>query len=176
MRKSMNRSASRAISAGLGWSASVLLAVLALALSACGGGSNNGAASANANASGGTQSQSQSAENIKLVIKTDEENGKKGSDGKWHDAFLPADFSVKAGSTVHVTVYNYDDMPHSFNSSELGANATISAGSEAKASKTTFTFTAPQKTGKYDWYCAMPCDPWAMAHDGYMKGYVTVVA
>ncbi len=172
MRKSKNRSGSHTRWFGLvGIGA---LAVLALALSACG--SNSGASSANANASGGTQSQSQSAENIKLAIKTDEEHGKKGSDGKWHDAFLPADFSVKAGSTVHVTVYNYDDMPHSFNSAELGANATISAGSEEKASKTTFTFTAPQKTGKYDWYCALPCDPWAMAHDGFMKGYVTVVA
>lgn len=165
MRKSMNGSGSRIRWFGL--VAIGALAVLALALSACG--SNSGASSANAS---GTQSQS--AENVKLVIKTDEEQGKKGPDGKWHDAFLPADFSVKAGSTVHVTVYNYDDAPHSFNSSELGANATIPGGSETKPGKTTFTFTAPQKAGKYDWYCAMPCDPWAMSHDGYMKGYVTV--
>ncbi len=172
MRNSMNRSKSHIRWVGLvGIGA---LAVLALALSACG--SNNSASSANANAGNGAGTQSQSAQNMKLVIKSDTEKGKKGSDGQWHDAFLPADFSVKAGATVHVTVYNYDDMPHSFNSSELGANATISAGSEKKASKTTFTFTAPQKTGSYDWYCALPCDPWAMAHEGFMKGHVTVTA
>jgi hypothetical protein len=40
----------------------------------------------------------------------------------------------------------------------------------------TFTFTAPKKAGRYQWWCAVPCDPWAMAHDGYMRGYVTVSA
>jgi len=115
-----------------------------------------------------------SGESLKLVIKSDEEKGKKGSDGNWHDAFLPADFSVKAGETVRVTVYNYDDMPHSFTSAPLGTNATIPGGSEDKPSETTFTFHAPQKAGSYEWYCAMPCDPWAMSNDGFMKGRVTV--
>jgi hypothetical protein len=40
----------------------------------------------------------------------------------------------------------------------------------------TFTFTAPNKPGKYAWWFAVPCDPWAMAHDGFMRGYVTVTA
>jgi plastocyanin len=115
------------------------------------------------------------SESLKLVIKTDEEHGKMGSDGNWHDAFLPADFSVKAGATVRVTVYNYDDMPHSFNSAELGTNVNIAAGSEEKPSETTFTIKAPAKPGSYAWYCALPCDPWAMAHDGFMRGRVTVV-
>lgn len=115
-----------------------------------------------------------SSESVKLVIKSDEEKGKKGSDGAWHDAFLPADFSVSAGATVSVTVYNYDDMPHSFTSDGLGTNVTIPGGSEEKPSETTFTFHAPQKAGSYDWYCAMPCDPWAMSHDGFMRGRVTV--
>jgi plastocyanin len=115
-----------------------------------------------------------SDESVKLTIKSDEENGKKGSDGAWHDAFLPADFSVKAGATVSVTVYNYDDMPHSFTADAMGVNQTIPGGSEEKPSETTFTFQAPQKAGSYDWYCALPCDPWAMAHDGFMKGRVTV--
>jgi plastocyanin len=172
MRKSTDRSVYRlGHSRWLGLVSIGALAALALALSACG--SSNGASSANASGGGGTKAQS--AENVKLVVKTDAEHGKKGPDGKWHDAFLPADFSVKAGDVVHVTVYNYDSSPHSFNSSELGANATILAGSETKPSKTTFTFHAPQKAGSYDWYCAMPCDPWAMAHDGYMKGRVTVI-
>lgn len=144
------------------------LAAMAIALSACGGGGNSGKAAASSG------SGSPATENVKMIVKTDEEHGKKGPEGTWHDAFLPADFSVKAGSTVHVTVYNYDEAAHSFNSPDLGANAEIAAGGEKKPSKTTFTFKAPQKTGSYAWFCAMPCDPWAMGHDGFMKGYVKV--
>jgi plastocyanin len=134
--------------------------------------------------SGGTQAASAAAtsaaatpgvESVTLVVKTDEEHGKKGPEGTWHDAFLPADFTVKAGSTVRVTVYNHDEGPHSFYSPQLGTNATIPAGSEKSPSKTTFTFHAPQKAGSYEWYCTMPCDPWAMEHLGYMKGDVKVV-
>lgn len=158
------------------WMALLSLAVfaaMAIALSACGGGSSNSGEAAAATA--GSESQSAPAsEDVKLVVKSDEEEGKKGSDGQWHDAFLPADFSVKAGATVHVTVYNYDDMPHTFTAPGLGTNAKISAGSEKKASKTTFTFTAPDKAGSYEWLCTLPCDPWSMAHYGFMKGHVTV--
>jgi len=150
-----------------------VLAVMAIALSACGGSSNNSGEAAAATA--GSDSQAAPAsENVKLVIKSDEEKGKKGSDGEWHDAFLPADFSVKAGATVHVTVYNYDDMPHTFTSPGLDTNAKIPSGTEEKASKTTFTFTAPDKAGSYEWLCAVPCDPWSMSHYGFMKGHVTV--
>ncbi len=141
--------------------------------------SNSGAGTATAatntaTSDGAGGAAASSGESVKLVIKSDEEHGKKGSDGNWHDAFLPADFSVKAGETVRVTVFNYDDMPHSFTSAQLGTNATIPGGSEDKPSETTFTFHAPQKAGSYEWYCAIPCDPWAMAHDGFMKGHVTV--
>jgi len=114
------------------------------------------------------------AENVKIIVKSDEEHGKMGSDGNWHDAFLPADFSVKPGSLVRVTVYNYDEGEHSFTSSGLGTNVTIAAGSEAKPAVTTFTFRAPQKAGHYEWYCALPCDPWAMSHNGFMRGFVSV--
>ncbi len=122
----------------------------------------------------GSAAAASDRESVKLVIKSDEEKGKMGSDGAWHDAFLPADFSVRAGATVSVTVYNYDDMPHTFTSDGLGTNQTIAGGAEDKASVTTFTFHAPQKAGSYDWYCALPCDPWAMTHNGFMRGRVTV--
>lgn len=112
---------------------------------------------------------------VKLVVKSDEEHAKKGPEGTWHDAFLPADFSVNAGATVEVTVYNYDDAPHTFNASGLGVNVTIPGGSETEPSEKTFTFHAPQHTGRFLWICMMPCDPWAMSHDGFMRGYVTVV-
>ncbi len=121
-----------------------------------------------------SESQSSGVEQVKLVVKSDEEKGKKGPDGNWHDAFLPADFSVKAGATVHVTVYNYDDSAHSFTSEELGTNVVITGGDENQPSKTTFTFHAPSKAGSYEWHCAVPCDEWAMVHFGYMKGHVKV--
>lgn len=120
-------------------------------------------------------------EEVKLVIKSDEEHGKKGPEGTWHDAYLPASFSVKAGATVKVTVYNYDDSAHTFTSPGLGVNVDIAAGGESTPSKTTFTFQAPQKAATYqsaatyEWYCAMPCDPFAMTHLGFMRGDVTVI-
>jgi heme/copper-type cytochrome/quinol oxidase subunit 2 len=48
---------------------------------------------------------------------------------------------------------------------DLGVNQRISAGSETVPSKTTFTFSAPS-AGKYEWWCALPCDPYAMSTDG----------
>ena len=160
--------------AGFRWPAFLALGALvamALALSACGGTSNN---SGEAAASAAPQAAS-TVENVNLVIKSDEEKGKKGSDGNWHDAFLPADFSIEAGATMTVTVDNYDDMPHTFTAPGLGVNATIPPGSEDQASRTTFTIHAPQKAGSYEWFCALPCDPWSMTHFGFMKGHVTVV-
>lgn len=142
------------------------LASFAVALTACGSSGESSATAAGSSAG---------VEEVKINIKSDEEHGKKGSDGQYHDAFLPADFSVKAGATVRVTVYNYDDMPHSFNAAGLKVDQVIAAGAEGKPSKTTFTFTAPAKAGSYEWICAIPCDEWAMKHDGFMKGHVTVV-
>jgi heme/copper-type cytochrome/quinol oxidase subunit 2 len=78
---------------------------------------------------------------------------------------------------VSVTVTNYDSGPHSFTSPSMGVNEVIPGGGTATIGKqVTFTFTAPTKPGSYVWWCAIPCDPWAMAHDGYMRGIVTVTA
>ncbi len=105
------------------------------------------------------------------------EHARRGPDGKWHDAFLPADFTVRPGHKVTITFNNYDGGAHTFTSPAMGVNAIIPGGGSVGAPhKTTFTFTAPTKPGKYAWYCAVPCDPWAMAHDGFMRGYVTVKA
>ena len=73
-----------------------------------------------------------------------------------------------------MTVRNYDEAAHTFTSTELGTNQMIAAGSAGSPSTTTFTVTAPTKRGRYQWHCMMPCDPWAMAHDGFMTGFVTV--
>jgi plastocyanin len=127
-----------------------------------------------------TAPAAQKTEAVKLTIKSDDEHGKRGPDGKWHDAYLPANFTVHAGDKVTVTVDNYDEGSHTFTSSTLTTagvmNVMIPAGSEKSPHTTTFTFTAPATAGKYLWWCAMPCDPWAMSHIGYMRGYVTVVA
>jgi plastocyanin len=113
-------------------------------------------------------------EEVNIVVKSDEEHAKLGPEGTWHDAFLPADFSVDPGATVKVTVLNYDEGEHSFTAPMLGLNVVVAAGTSKEPKVTTFTFTAPARTGSYMWFCAKPCDPWAMAHDGYMRGFVSV--
>jgi plastocyanin len=113
---------------------------------------------------------------VKMLVKADDQHARKGPDGQWHDAFLPGDFSVKAGQSVTVTVTNFDTSPHSFDSPSLGVNETIPAGTDKAPHTVTFTFKAPSKAGSYQWWCSLPCDPWAMSHDGYMRGHVTVTA
>lgn len=113
-------------------------------------------------------------EEVNVVIKSDEEHARRGPEGTWHDAFLPADFTVRPGATVKVTFLNYDEGEHSFTSMPLGLNVKIAAGSASHPKTTTATFRAPARSGSYLWWCAMPCDPWAMSHVGYMRGYVTV--
>jgi plastocyanin len=113
-------------------------------------------------------------EEVNIVVKSDGEHAKLGPEGAWHDAFLPADFSVAPGATVKVTVLNYDEGEHSFTAPMLGLNAVVAAGTPKEPKVTTFTFRAPAKTGSYMWFCAKPCDPWAMAHDGFMRGFVRV--
>jgi membrane fusion protein, multidrug efflux system len=154
----------------------------AFALAASKSGSNAPARStANSSAStagalGATAAPLAAPQTINVAVKADDERGRLGPDGKWHDAFLPADFKVHPGAKVTVTVANYDGGAHTFTSPSLGVNATLPAGSMKHPHQTTFTFTAPKKAGRYAWWCAIPCDPWAMAHDGYMRGYVTVAA
>jgi FtsP/CotA-like multicopper oxidase with cupredoxin domain len=190
------------------------IAALAVALIRTGGssgGSNNaaaapaaaGPASAGTAMSGsGPMNMALPVKSVKLTIKAD---SKPGSDGKTHDAFFPTtNLSVKAGQRVRVTVYNYDDMPHSFTSPGLakgaaipaaeqqmqgtpqdfkvmpapgvGVDKLVPAGSDKQPSRTMVMFTAPAKAGWYVWYCKMPCDPWAMSHYGYMVGRVKVTA
>jgi hypothetical protein len=184
------------------------VAALAVALIRTGGNSSSAsppaaapASAGNAVAGAGPANTALPVENVRLSIKAD---AKPGSDGKTHDAFLPTtNLSVKAGQRVRMTVYNYDDMPHSFTSPGLakgaaipageqqmqgtpqdiktmpapgvGVDKTIRAGSDKRPSKTIVTFTAPAKAGSYIWYCKMPCDAWAMSHVGYMVGRVQVM-
>jgi plastocyanin len=122
----------------------------------------------------GTTGDGTGTEAVNLVVESDEEHGRRGPEGTWHDAFLPADFSVDPGVTVKVTVLNYDEGEHTFTSPMLGLDVSIPAGTEREPATTTFTFEAPRRGGSYMWFCAKPCDPWAMSHDGYMRGFVRV--
>lgn len=114
----------------------------------------------------GSSTSGKVSQRITLRVRSDAEHGRRGPDGAWHDAFLPAAFSVRAGTTVAVTVLNYDDMPHSFTSPMLAVNEMIAAGSAKHPRTTTFRFTAPARTGQYLWWCALPCDPFSMTHVG----------
>jgi plastocyanin len=154
----------------------ILLPIVALSSSSSGTSAQaTPGASASAAASGASAVPVSKPQAVKLMVKADDEHGRRGPDGKWHDAFLPANFTVHPGDTVTVTVDNYDSGPHTFTSPSLGVNETIPGGGSLSAPhQVTFKFTAPKKLGKYQWYCALPCDPWAMAHNGYMRGFVTV--
>lgn len=112
---------------------------------------------------------------IKLAVNPPPLGGVKGPDGQVHDAFVPASFTMKVGTTYDVTVVNYDTMPHTWTAPGLGVNAQIKAGTGAGPTTTTFTI-RPTKAGTYSWQCETPCDPWAMVHNGYMRGSVTVEA
>jgi hypothetical protein len=110
-----------------------------------------------------------------------------GPDNQTHDAFTPCNFTVYAGQTVDLTVYNYDDAPHSFTSSTLNVNFQIPGTATLGVPMVSaFQFTE-SKAGTYRWWCSLPCDTedagWAMTNgtDGqpgqinYMGGYVTVL-
>lgn len=115
-------------------------------------------------------------ERVDLIVKTDEEHAKKGPEGVWHDAFVPARLTARPLQQVTVSIDNYDEAAHSFTSPTMGLDVTIAPGSEKAPRRTTFTFVAPSKAGRYEWFCMFPCDPWAMDHVDYMHGYVTVSA
>jgi plastocyanin len=112
--------------------------------------------------------------------------GAKGSDGLRHDTTLGASFAVQQGARVTVTVYNYDEGPHTITAPKLGLNVTIPGAKDEEngvPSSKTFTFTAT-KAGKFVWFCSLPCDKgqgyWDMQNSskkiGFMAGTITVTA
>ena len=98
----------------------------------------------------------------------------KWTDHKIHALASNADFQVKAGEKVSLTITNTDpDMMHSFTAPGLGVDVKLPPAKDGKAYVKTVTFTAP-KAGKLEWHCSVPCDPQAMATDGMMRGTITV--
>ncbi len=113
-------------------------------------------------------------------------DGLKGPDGDEHDAFIPSSIVVGAGVPTTLRIVNYDDMPHSITSDQLGLNIVVNAATKDSSDKvtpvaTTATITIPD-AGTYRWYCSLTCDDWAMdtgfdgqGKDGYMAGFIVAV-
>ena len=93
---------------------------------------------------------------------------KPGADGKLHDAYSVSDFYVRAGQPIKLVIHNTDNVNHSITSPEAGVNITVHPGTH------TYTLVV-SKTGRFEWHCRYPCDPYAMAHPGYMMGYITSI-
>jgi hypothetical protein len=93
---------------------------------------------------------------------------KPGPDGKLHDAFSVTDFTVHAGRPVELVINNTDTATHSINSPAAGVNILVRPGLH------TYKLLV-HSSGRFEWYCMMPCDPFSMAHVGYMRGYITSV-
>jgi hypothetical protein len=92
---------------------------------------------------------------------------KPGPEGEKHDAFTTTEFAVHAGQPQKLRIDNTDSVPHSITAPEAGINIVVKPGSH------TYTLLAKQP-GRFLWFCAFPCDEWAMQHPGYMSGYITV--
>jgi len=112
---------------------------------------------------------------VKLAINPPPLDGVKGSDNQVHDAFVPGNLSMTVGTTYDVTIYNYDGQSHSWMAPDLNVSVVAPKGTDSSPSITHVTIT-PKKAGTFQWFCALPCDKWAMATNGYMRGYVTVKA
>ena len=91
-----------------------------------------------------------------------------GADGKLHDAFSITNFDVRAGHPVKLVINNTDSASHSITSPGAGVNIVIKPGVH------TYTLLV-HRTGRFEWFCAFPCDPHSMSQMGYMRGYITAV-
>lgn len=112
---------------------------------------------------------------VKLSVNPPPLGGVKGPDGQVYDAIVPATFTMKVGTTYEVTIYNYDIQSHSWMDPALNVDAIAPAGTASSPSVTHFTIT-PKSAGTFQWFCALPCDKWAMATNGFMRGFVVVKA
>lgn len=91
---------------------------------------------------------------------------KPGPDGKLHDAFSVTNFQVHVGQPVKLVINNTDNVPHSINAPAAGVDIVAKPGTH------TYTLLV-RRSGRFEWSCMMPCDPYSMTHVGYMRGYIT---
>lgn len=91
---------------------------------------------------------------------------KPGPEGEKHDAFTVTEFTVRAGQPQQLRIDNTDSVPHSITAPGAGVNIVVMPG--------VHTYTLIVKhAGTFLWFCTFQCDEWAMAHPGYMSGYIT---
>lgn len=112
---------------------------------------------------------------LKMTIDAPPVGGVKGSNGMVDEAYTPATLTMSVGTTYDVTILNYSKDGHTWTLPELNVNAVVPVGSSSSPSVTHFTVT-PKKAGTYQWFCAVPCEKWSMATNGFMRGYVVVKA
>lgn len=93
---------------------------------------------------------------------------KPGPDGKLHDAFSVTNFDVHAGQPVKLVIDNADSAAHSITAPDAGVNIVVRPGTHS------YTLIV-HRSGLFHWYCAYPCDPYSMMHDGYMRGTITSI-
>ncbi|QQE78318.1 hypothetical protein [Alicyclobacillus sp. SO9] len=164
----------------------IAVALPALFLAGCGTTSNGASSTSpttaptnNTNSTTGATTNTNSSMNHQYIYLTVRPGGKLGPDGKDHDAFSPANFTLVEGVPTTVTIYNYDNMKHSITNSALGINFQAKPSSKnGQPGVKSFTFT-PNKAGSFTWNCVDPCDTpnngWSMSHKGYMMGTIKVV-
>jgi plastocyanin len=141
-------------------------------------GTSNGTTSSSTKSSGNvsTQSVALKSQEVDLTVLP---SAHLGSDGKKHDTFSPANFTVVEGVPVKLNVYNYDGGTHTVSNSDLGLNLQVQ-GSTKKGvpAISTVTFT-PTKAGDFTWKCLDKCDggmeSYSMTNQGYMMGTIHVV-
>ncbi len=92
-----------------------------------------------------------------------------GSDGQLHDAYSITNFNVHVGQSVKLVINNTDSSQHTITSPQAGVNIIVKPGKHIYA-------LLVRQPGQFEWHCLVPCDPWAMQHVGYMRGYITATA
>jgi len=162
--------------AGLGIFTSLLLSIIALGNT---GGSGSAPAparpastapassgGAGGGAGGGAPAPQQPTAAAKTIELKVIPEGKKGPEGKLHDAFTVTNFAVTVGQPLYLKIDNTDTVPHSITAPEAGVNIVVKPGTH------TYKLVV-YKPGRFEWHCIFPCDPWSMEHVGYMRGYIT---
>ncbi len=91
---------------------------------------------------------------------------KRGPEGEKHDAFTVTEFTVHVGHPQELRIDNTDTVPHSITAPAAGVNIVVMPGVHTYA-------LIVKRAGTFLWYCTFACDEWAMAHPGYMSGYIT---
>jgi hypothetical protein len=68
---------------------------------------------------------------------------------------------------VKLVINNTDTVDHSIVAPNAGVKIMVKPGTHPH-------MLLVRKAGRFQWFCMMPCDPYSMAHNGYMRGFITV--